>query len=671
MNVKTLVSVAAVGFAVVCGGADVESALAAPQIGDGVRAELSRRTLPEKAKKSSYNAVFAEVRAADKACDDAWRKCATKDELFARGRRMREDFIRAVGGFPEKKCPLNAKTVAVVKRDGYIVEKVLFESWPGVHVPANLYLPDDPKYKAPYPAILLACGHSNNGKGSEVYQRGCVLAAKAGMACLIYDPFDQGERMQGKGGNVNAHNRAGALAALLGGSMARFRIWDGMRALDYLETRPEVDASRMGVMGNSGGGTMSSLLMATEPRLKAACPSCYIATYSSSADNIGPGDAEQNTFGQLAIGVNNASFALMQSPLAVRFMFCHSDFFPFKGALAAFGLVKEVASKFGLEDRYGMTDVDGKHGWKESTRTSSVEWMNRWLCGDKDAFKHDLEGYRALDKSFDAKKCDMGIGNGGELCCPGGKVLKIPGERTIYDLIREEYDNALATRKDKVTADEVRRIAGINEPGTEKVVRKELSRKTIDGGIEVVRHSYAWPNGVVVPIVVFAPAQCVEGNASCQKGMLLVIGDDGKDAYGDVVCKALGEGRAVAVADLIGKGEVNGFRRRFYGAKENEEGVAVLLYVLGKSIVGVQAGEILEIANDLKTKFGASVEIAAYGRNCIAASHARFVRPDLVSGLRLTEPPPSWGESVKSALRVPFANVVNGALRRYDWIDLK
>lgn len=664
MNVKWNRLYAAIAVCVAAGAL----AEAKPDVArvDAVRAELSRRTLPEADGKSSCDAVFAEVVAADKACDEAWRKCATKEALFARGRKMREDFIKAVGGLPEKRCPLNAKTVAIVKRDGYIVEKVLFESWPGVHVPANFFLPDDPKFKAPYPAVLLACGHSVNGKGAGIYQRGCVLAAKAGMACLIYDPFDQGERMQGKGGNVHAHNRAGALAALLGVSMARFRIWDGMRALDYLESRPEVDASRMGVMGQSGGGTMSSLLMATEPRLKAACPSCYISTYSASAGNIGPGDAEQNTFGQFAIGVNNASFALMQSPLAVRFQFCHSDYFPFKGSLVTFALVKDVAAKFGFAERYGMTDVDGGHGWKESTRTSSVEWMRRWLCDDKSAFKHDLEGYRALDRTFDPKGNDMGVCNGGELVCPGGKVLNIPGERTIYDLIREEYANALAARKGKVSADEVRRIAGICDPGVEKVVHRELSRKTLDCGIEVTRLSCTWPNGVVVPVVVFVPANAVEGVSP-----LLAIGDGGRSARVDAVCRALGEGRVVAVADLIGNGEVGGFRHRFYGARENEEETAVLLYVLGRSIAGVQAGELLEIANDMKTKFGAAAEVSAFGRVSIAAVHARFVRPDLVSSVRLVEPPPSWGESVKSAARIPFANVMNGALRLYDWTELQ
>ena len=665
---RTLISGMACVFALCAAASGVSSGitLADGWLEDAVHSELLLRTLPKKAKKSSYDAVFKEVCDADRACDEAWLRCKTKEEFFARGRKVREDFIEALGGFPKRKCPLNPKIAGMVRRDGYTVEKVVFESWPGVHVPANLYLPDDTRFKPPYPAVLLPCGHSKNGKGAALYQRGCVLAAKSGMACLIFDPYDQGERMQGRRRNVHAHNYAGALAALLGAGMARYRIWDAMRALDYLETRPEIDAARMGVMGNSGGGTMTSLMMAVDMRIKAACPSCYISTYPASAHNVGPGDAEQNTFGQFSIGVNNASFAFMQSPMPIRFMFCHGDFFPFKGSLETYSLVSEIAKRFGFDDRCGMTDVDGKHGWKESTITSSVEWMRRWLYGDVNAFKHDLEGYRRLDSAFDAAKSDMGLSERECLCCPDGKVLNIPGERTIYDLIRDEYADALKARKGRVDACDVRRIAGIREPGEDRVVRREISCKTLSGNLKVMRNSYTWPNGVVLPVVLFVPSNPVNGASP-----LLVTGDEQKmGRKAKAICAALREGRAAATVDLMGRGEVDGFRRRFYGANENEEGMAVLLYTLGRSIVGMQAGELLEVADDLRRMYGAPVELSAFGRVCIASAHAHYVRPDLIASLTIANAPSSWDKAVRNSGRVPFCNVVNGALRLYDWTDL-
>lgn len=629
--------------------------------------ELSRRTLPKSAEMSTSRAVFAETAAADKACDEAWLKCATEEEFRALAERIRKDFVKALGGFPSSRCPLNAKTVATVKRDGYRIETVLFESWPGVHVAANLFIPDDPRYKAPYPAVLLPCGHSDNGKGADAYRRGCVLAAKAGFACLIYDPYDQGERGQGKRkvANVHAHNRAGALAALLGGGMARFRIWDGMRAIDYLETRPEVDASRIGVMGNSGGGTMSSLLMAVEPRLKAACPSCYISTYTASAENGAPGDAEQNTFGQLAIGANHVSLVFMQPDLPVRLHCCHSDFFPFKGSVATFAAVKKVAERFGMGERYGMTDVDGPHGWKESLRVSSVEWMRRWLCGDKDAFRHDLEGYRALDRKFNPKKSDMGVCKGGELACPKGKVLEIAGERTIYDLVRDEYAATAEARKTPPEPETVAAIAGFSAgaAGGGRAWR-EISRSRGDG-FGVTRLAFKEKNGLEIPVVLFVPDSMAANAAP-----LLIVGNGRKTEYGKSVSAALAEGRPAAVADLAGTGETGGFKHRFYNAPENEEEVAVLLYVLGRSLVGMQAEEILEIAREMKSRFGAAPQVEAHRRTCVAAAHAAFAAPGSVASVKPVNPPPSWGESVAKGDRVPFSIVVNGALRRYDWKDL-
>jgi dienelactone hydrolase len=107
----------------------------------------------------------------------------------------------------------------------------------------------------------------------DAYQWVCVQLVKSGMVAFIYDPIDQGERMQlldadGKArvSGTAAHSRLGVGSILLGRSTATFRIWDGMRALDYLAQRPEVDASRLGCTGNSGGGTLTSYLMALDPR---------------------------------------------------------------------------------------------------------------------------------------------------------------------------------------------------------------------------------------------------------------------------------------------------------------------------------------------------------------------------------------------------------------------
>ncbi|MFO7906181.1 MAG: acetylxylan esterase, partial [Pirellulaceae bacterium] len=221
----------------------------------------------------------------------------TPEEIEAYQERMRQFFIEQLGGFPDR-TPLNARVVGRRQRDGYRIEKVIFESQPRHFVTAILYLPDG---EPPYPGVLVPCGHSANGKARDLYQRAPILIAKNGMAALCYDPLDQGERHQLLDADgepiitraTQGHNLAGVGAILLGRNTATYRTWDGMRALDYLAGREEVDPNRIGCTGISGGGTMTSYLMALDDRIKAAAPGCYLTSFQRLLETIGPQDTVQ------------------------------------------------------------------------------------------------------------------------------------------------------------------------------------------------------------------------------------------------------------------------------------------------------------------------------------------------------------------------------------------
>src|SRR6185369_13130054 len=124
-------------------------------------------------------------------------------------------------------------------------EKLIFESRPNHHVTATLYLPDG---KGPFPGCIMPIGHSVNGKAAEYIQRGSILLAKNGIAVLTYDPIGQGERRQlldERGqpaikGSTGEHTMIGVGALLVGRSTASYRIWDGIRSLDYLASREEI-----------------------------------------------------------------------------------------------------------------------------------------------------------------------------------------------------------------------------------------------------------------------------------------------------------------------------------------------------------------------------------------------------------------------------------------------
>lgn len=382
---------------------------------------------------SEYERLFAELEAADVAAEKAWDAVKTPAELAARRTELRAKMTAAVGGFPER-CPLNPVVTATVPREGYRIEKVMFESRPSVHVPALAFVPDAAKFPPPYPAVAITCGHSFEGKANAGYQRACVMGAKEGFLMLIYDPFDQGERRMSPDGNpCHGHNRFGAAARAVGQSTAGFRIWDGIRTLDYLQSRSDVKADRLGFMGNSGGGTMTSFMMAIDPRIKAAAPSCYVSSIREVVSSIGPQDAEQCLYGQLKDGINHAALVLMAEG-AVRLQFSEEDFFPLRGALSTWEVVSRTVGRLGLGARYSKTVVPGPHGWKESSRRSSLDWMRQWLMDEKPNGKTDAD-YAALDKAFDEKASDMGLPIAEANVTPTGRTADLAGERSFYDLL--------------------------------------------------------------------------------------------------------------------------------------------------------------------------------------------------------------------------------------------
>src|SRR5207248_1463563 len=298
-------------------------------------------------------------------------------------------FLASLGGFPEK-TPLNPRIVGKETRDGYRIERVIYESRPQHHVTAVLYLPEG---KPPFPGVLLPCGHSANGKAAEAYQRACILMAKNGLAVLCYDPIGQGERVQlldrqGKpalAASTSEHTMAGVGALLVGSSTATYRIWDGIRSLDYLASRPEVDPKRLGCTGNSGGGTLTAYLMALDDRIVAAAPSCYITSLERLFATIGPQDAEQNITGQVAFGMEHADYLTMRAPRPTLVCVGTQDYFDIQGAWTSFREAKLLYGLLGHGERVDLFEYNDKHGFSKPRREAAMRWMRRWLLHKDDA----------------------------------------------------------------------------------------------------------------------------------------------------------------------------------------------------------------------------------------------------------------------------------------------
>ena len=265
----------------------------------------------------------------------------TRAQAEARQAAVRKKILALIGGLPEK-TPLHAKVVGVTQAEGFRIEKVIYDSQPGFPVTALLYLPDaKPGKKAgKLPAIVVAPGHTPTGKMSDF--NFASTFARNGFAVLSYDPIGQGERLQypdpAKPGSSLAtrptgeHGEAGLQPALIGDAVARYFAWDGMRAVDYLESRPEIDSNRIGAFGCSGGGAMTALLGALDSRIKATGTACYITSFDTLLPAIGAQDAEQSTPNFIASGLDFPDWVELAAPRPYAIIATTEDMFPFAGA---------------------------------------------------------------------------------------------------------------------------------------------------------------------------------------------------------------------------------------------------------------------------------------------------------------------------------------------------
>ena len=360
---------------------------------------------------------------------------------------------------------------------------------------------------------------------------------------------------------------------------------------------------------------------------------------------------------------------------AVRMHCSFGDFFPIAGSRETYGVVRDVAKNCGLgERRYGMTDVAGPHAWTEGMRMSSLQWMRRWLTGDASTPEIDVEAMRRIDEGFDLKKVDCGLVGAAINVTPKGKVRELPGFKSIYEYLKDDlavarsasatYQAAVAGRP-PYRAEAVCRRAGIRPLEQIGVSVSETdARKTLADGTTVLREVYSFGDGIKVPAVTFVPKGEV-------KGAVLVTDDRASRMIHRLrIPKTLAEGKAIMVADLACTGETGGLKHKFYGCKNPDEGPAVMLYLLGKSMVGVRAEETIALAASLKERTKKPVEVIACGRTCISSAHAFAARRDLFAKVDCFYAPKPWAESVRNSEIVPFANVVHGALLDYDWPDL-
>jgi len=305
-------------------------------------------------------------------------------ELFRIQKELREKLLTMLGGLPTEKTPLHPQITGRIQMDGFHIEKLIYQSVPGVYVTALLYVPDDGKK---HPGILVPCGHSPAGK--DYYQALAQRLVHRGYVVISWDPVGQGERSQfwdakQKKSRYNLicaeHAVMGNLAYLAGTNLSRWEIWDGIRAVDYLLTRPEVDPERINITGTSGGGTQTAMIAALDPRIKVVVPSCYITSLPMRMYNRifkdPDSDPEQDLYGMVSEGLDHPGLLLLMYPRPVFVAAAVLDFFPIEGTHKTFREIASVYKRFGHPDRIGMTESYNEHQYSAENQHAAINFLN-------------------------------------------------------------------------------------------------------------------------------------------------------------------------------------------------------------------------------------------------------------------------------------------------------
>jgi len=642
-RIRALAAVLACG---VCLSSDAElaDALAAP-------------VLEASEKYASWDAFYGKLFTLDADADDAWAQIAAISDFNRRRGELRGRMMLRIGGFPGR-TPLNAKVTGSVRRNGYRVEKVLFESRPGMYVTANLYLPDGVRFQPPWPAAVELCGHSRIGKHAPKYRRLAVMSAKNGVAVLVVDPIGQGERMQSpeedaeEASPVVNHLRAGVGATLLGRNLAAFELWDAMRALDYLDARPDLRHDGYGAMGNSGGGMQSVMLSALDGRIKATATSCYLSNLREQTRWRLLADSEQLIFAQLADGLNHVAYPLLGGN-PVLMLGRSDDMIPYSGTLSTARLLREVGRNLGREGWYGFASSPGPHGYNELQMRRSVVFIVRRLRGETAVFD---------EPEFDETKQDFGPDERDAWVVPGGRVRSLDGFKSVYDYLNCDLDAALSGRTAVSRAELSGTVRGVADIDEGRVgARTVVSESALADGTKVVRTFYETSDGYRIPVVELVP-QGAEGRQP------LVLAIDGPRTNGAAIVRASGN-RAIFIPDLCACGEIGAARHRFFCPHDDEE-TAKMLYLIGSSLVGRRAGELIALGKEAKRRFGKNPMVVATGRLAVPAAHAMAAEPGLFAGHEFIDPPPSWSQAVRMRAQSLYSTSVHGALLKYDWTDL-
>jgi cephalosporin-C deacetylase-like acetyl esterase len=602
---------------------------------------------------------------------------STRQQVVDRQRTVVAELWKMLGG-PFEKTPLNPRVTGTVDRPGYRIEKLTYESRPRLYVTANLYVPNGTGRR---PAILGPLGHSTNGKAWPTYQRLFSNLARKGYVVLAFDPFGQGERIEypgpepGRstvgGGGTGEHEYAGRRLVLLGANFSLFRAWDGIRGIDYLLTRPEVDPDRIGCCGQSGGATMTQFLAALDSRIRVAVVS-EGNTENLAEENVEPpgsaDDAEQNIVPGLARGIDRADllYAFAPKPLLMTITLHDAGhtYSPeyLTGSVDFLDEYKRAYGLLGAADRVSLQATTVSHGYVYEMRRATYSWFNRWF---------DMKDADDTETSQDVEK-DATL-----FVTPTGFVATSFGGETALSLTRQ-MAGSIRTPPASSPADVRQRIhdvLGVDERRDAPVAARVLAT-IAKAGYRAEQFEIASEREIRTPGWLLSP-----DGATAATPTVLYVGEG--SAWGSVAEDAFAErlcakgGCRVAIIDVRGRGDcaiAYPPRGRFYfpGRITDEAYLTWFTLMLGRPLLGGQVYDAVRTLDYLRSRqdAGGPVSIVGDGAHGVIALYAAAL-DERVRGVALRRTVTDY-RSLAGAERYtqPFGIYAYDILRNFDLPDI-
>lgn len=581
----------------------------------------------------------------------------------------KKTLLEAIDPFPER-TSLNAKTLRIIHKKGYRVEHILFESQPEFYVTSTLFIPEPLTGKAP--GIVYCSGHSPTGYKAAPYQQVLLNLVQKGFIVLAFDPVGQGERLEyldeqtGKskvGSPTCEHDMPGPQTFITGSSQARYMMWDGIRAVGYLLSRPEVDPARIGMTGRSGGGTQTAFIGALDDRILATAPECYISNFTRLLQALGPPDAEQNLPNIIGKEFDEPDFLIARAPKPTLMITTLNDYFNHQGSRDTYTEVSRIYKSYGKSENFGMVEDIAPHVSTRKNREAMYAFFQKALSNPGNSKEDSVEYLTADEIRVTAT----------------GQLSTSQKTETIFSLNARHADKLVAdlemARKSPSVhllnvVQQAKKLSGYIPPiQTDKPVYVGVIPKK---GFQIEKYYIKGEGDNVIPYLLFIPSK--PNNKA-----VLYFSPKGKAKVADSeeVLTLVNGGCHVLIPDLIGTGETGPgqWAGGNYFQHFKMEGLAIDLFygslLIGRSVVGLRASDVIKLVHLLKKNGAKEVGTITVRELSPVLLHAAAFEP-AITRVALINPYVSYHSlTTHQYYNLDFVEgAVPSALTAYNLLDL-